>query len=104
MEVVFFNSLVRQLLLSLQTPYAQKSFRYIKLLKYFGNQLGMPYSKQLAHNLFELRVRGQQEIRILYCFDKNQAVIVHAFIKKTQKTPPKEIAIAQQRMAILTKT
>lgn len=62
----------------------------------------MPYSKKLLSNLYELRVRGQQEVRIFYCFHQDQAIIVHAFIKKSQKTPTKEIETALKRIEQLT--
>ena len=62
----------------------------------------MPYSKKLLTNLYELRVRGRQKVRIFYCFYQNQAIIVHAFIKKSQKTPQKEIKTALNRIALLT--
>jgi phage-related protein len=64
----------------------------------YGNALGMPHSKRLAPNLYELRIRGKEEIRILYIFSKQTIFLIHAFKKKTQKTPQKEILIAQQRM------
>jgi len=62
----------------------------------------MPYSKQILRKLYELRIRGQQEVRIFYCFHQGQAVILHSFIKKTQKTPRKEIKIALNRIYVLT--
>ncbi len=102
MNVIFFNSKVKSNLFSLEKSSSAKSSRQIKLLETFGNKLGMPYSKQISKNLFELRIRGKQEIRILYCFHQNQAVILHFFIKKSQKTPIKEIKIALSRIAVLT--
>lgn len=62
----------------------------------------MPYSKQILTNLFELRIRGQQETRIFYCFHQSRAVVVHIFIKKSQKTPKKEIETALARISVLT--
>lgn len=102
MIVIFFNPQVKDNLFSLEKPSSTKSAKQIRLLETFGNRLGMPYSKQISRNLFELRVRGKQEIRIFYCFHQNQAVILHFFIKKSQKTPRKEIEIALSRIAILT--
>ena len=101
MEVVFFNARIEAYLRSLEIATSTKSFRLVKLLKTFGNTLDMPYSKKISTNLYELRIRGQQEVRILYCFYQNQAIIVHAFIKKSQKTSLKEIQTALERIAIL---
>jgi phage-related protein len=74
----------------------------IRLLEEHGHSLSMPYSKQITPTLYELRVRGRQEIRIFYCFHNQQAVIIHAFFKKSQKTPHKEIKTALSRISQLT--
>ena len=102
MQVIFFSPKIEKFLNSLELPASSKSAKYIKLLETYGNNIGMPYSKQLFPNLYELRVRGQQEIRIFYCYHRNQAVILHAFMKKSQKTPHTEIETAQNRIRSLT--
>jgi len=102
MQVIFFNPKIEKFLNSLELPASSKSAKYIKLLETHGNNIGMPYSKQLSNNLYELRVRGRQEIRIFYCFHRNQAVILHAFIKKSQKTPRQETETALNRISFLT--
>ncbi len=102
MEVIFFHPKIHDYLLSLEKSSSVKAFKHLKLLETFGNKLGMPYSKRILYNLYELRIRGQQEIRIFYCFRQSQAVIVHAFIKKSQKTPQNEINTALKRISSLT--
>jgi len=79
---------------SLDKPSIQKVAKMVDLLDKFGNKLGMPHSKYISHNLFELRIRGKQEIRIFYCFSDNNAFLLHGFIKKSQKTPNREIELA----------
>ena len=69
----------------------------IDLLEIHGDVLHMPHSKRLANNLFELRIRGRQEIRILYCFRKRNIILLHAFKKQTQQTPQKEVNISLER-------
>lgn len=101
MKVIFFNYQLQEFIQELPKQSSAKTGRLIDLLELFGNNLTMPYSKQLDDNLYELRARGQQEIRILYCYKNNNAVIVHIFIKKTQKTPRKEIKIALKRISLL---
>jgi len=68
-----------------------KVIRTIELLEEFGHKLGMPHSKHIDNGLLELRIRGKREIRIFYCFSKNKAVLLHACVKKTQKTSAKEL-------------
>jgi phage-related protein len=66
----------------------------------FGPNLGMPHTKALKGGLFELRVKSKEGIaRILYCTKiGNVIVMLHVFIKKTQKIPKKELKIAYTRM------
>lgn len=54
----------------------------------------------MGEGLFELRARGKEGVaRAFYCYVKGQRVIVlHAFVKKTQKTPLRELKIAKKRL------
>lgn len=70
----------------------------VDLLEKHGPYLGLPHSKKLLSNLYELRIRGKQEVRICYTFFKNDIYLLHAFKKKSQKTPRKEIDIALKRL------
>lgn len=74
----------------------------LDLLEKFGSFLGMPHSKKMTSGLFELRIRGKQEIRIFYTIVKKNIYLLHAFQKQSQKTPSKEINIAKQRIKLLT--
>ena len=76
----------------------------IDLLEQYGSLLNMPHSKKLTNNLYELRIRGREEIRILYTFQRRNIYLLHAFKKQSQKTPPKEIHIALKRLKDLTNT
>jgi phage-related protein len=73
----------------------------IGLLKEYGIRLGMPHCRHLRGKLWELRVAaGRQDYRILYAAMLGQQFIVlHAFSKKTAKTPAREMAIAERRLA-----
>jgi hypothetical protein len=74
--------------------------RLAELLMEFGPNLRMPHSRAMGDGLFELRPRGREGIgRALYCFVVGQRIVVlHAFIKKTQDTPEKELRLARKRM------
>jgi phage-related protein len=74
--------------------------RLVELLMEFGPDLRMPHSRAMGDGLFELRPRGREGIgRALYCFVVGgRFVIVHAFIKKSQATPERELRIARKRM------
>jgi phage-related protein len=94
MQIDLLDS-VKTFLSSLQNMEIAKVLRTVELLQEFGNNLGMPHSRHMAGGLLELRIRGTREIRIFYCFHKNKAVLLHACIKKTQKTLDKELAKAR---------
>lgn len=57
-------------------------------------------SRSLGDGLYEFRLNGRDGIaRVFYCFLKGQRLwYLHAIIKKTQKTPPKDLKLAQERM------
>jgi phage-related protein len=69
---------------------------YLLCLKH----LGAPHTKAFGDGLFELRLKGAEGIaRVFYCTLVGQKIVMlHSFIKKTQKTPRSELAIALQRM------
>ena len=73
----------------------------IDLLEKHGNLLRMPHSKMISKKLFELRIRGKEEIRIIYTFKSHKIYLLHAFKKKTQRTPAKEINTAIRRIDMI---
>lgn len=58
--------------------------------------LTQPHGKKLVgqKNLYELRYRRH---RILYCYHEQDVILLHAFMKKAQETPQKELALALER-------
>ncbi len=65
-----------------------------------GPHLGMPFTKSFGGGLFEIRAIGKEGIgRAFFCICVGcKIVILHEFIKKTAKTPLKEIAVARKRL------
>src|SRR6266403_640353 len=77
---------------SIQKETRSKIYRQIDLLEEYGPQLGMPHSKPMSGGLYELRVRGKQEVRVFYVFAvENNVYLLHGFQKKSQDTPKKEL-------------
>ncbi|MDO8599781.1 MAG: type II toxin-antitoxin system RelE/ParE family toxin [bacterium] len=70
----------------------------IDLLEKHGHLLRMPHSKKLSIEIYELRVRGKQEVRITYAFKGKTVWLLHAFKKQTQKTPVREILTSEKRL------
>ena len=70
----------------------------IRLLINNGPYLKPPYIKKLQSKLYELRISGKVEIRIFYTIFKNEYYLLHAFKKKSQKIPAKELRVALDRI------
>ncbi len=89
---------VREFMDSLDEKMRVKLTREIKLLECNGTLLREPHSKHLDDGIFELRAKvGSDITRVLYFFYyKERIILTHGFIKKSQKTPKREIEKAKQ--------
>ena len=76
---------------------AEKINDYIEALSVYGTQIGEPYIKHLDGEIWELRpIRD----RILFAaWTGDGFILLHSFMKKTQKTPAREIAKAKRELA-----
>ena len=66
----------------------------------FSWPIGMPLCRSLGGGLWEVRCDLTQGriARVLFCVRQGHMVLLHAFVKKTQKTPAAERALAVRRM------
>jgi len=101
MLVKLFDDKLEEFIKELGKPTIAKVLRTIDLLEKFGHQLEMPHSKKIDNRLFELRVRGRLEVRIIYTFHKDTIVLLHGFIKKSQQIPGKELRAGRQKLLAL---
>ena len=81
---------------SLQAKYIALTDRMME----HGPYLGLPHTDAFGDGLFELRIKGVEGIaRVFFCkLIKKEIVMLHSFIKKTQKTPEKDLKIARARL------
>lgn len=65
----------------------------------FGWPIGMPVCRFLSDGLWEIRsnLTGGRIARVIFCITKKQMVLLHGFIKKTQKTPDQDKKLALKR-------
>jgi len=65
----------------------------------FGWPIGMPYCRSLGHGLWEVRsdMTGGTIARVVFCIVGGEMVLLHGFVKKTQRTPPREIELSLKR-------
>lgn len=99
-EVTYFHERVLSEVQSWPVDVLADYARLIELLTEHGPSLRMPHSRAFGDGLFEVRPRGRSGIgRAFYCFLLGKRVVVlHAFIKKTQQTPDKELNLARKRL------
>ncbi len=69
-------------------------------MELYGPDLGMPHTKAMGEGLFELRIKAADGIaRVFYCTTAEQSIVfLHQFVKKTDKTPIRELGVARKRM------
>ncbi len=73
---------------------------YFKILELEG-KLGFPQARKITRDIFEIRIKLKGEYRGFYAYiGKQDIVILHFFRKKTQKTPLKDLDLAQRRLRI----
>lgn len=92
------NEPVREWLLSLDKEDKQTVGVDIKTVEY-GWPIGMPVARPLGNGLYEVRsnISHKRIARVIFTIIDNYMILLHGFIKKTQKTPKEEIALALKR-------
>lgn len=70
-----------------------------ELIEKHGANLGPPHTESMGNSLFEVRAEAKEGIgRSLFCYLKGKHIVVlHAFVKKSQKTPKTELELARSR-------
>jgi len=66
----------------------------------FAWPIGLPLCRPLSRGLWEVRSSLTQGriARVLFCEHEGRMILLHAFIKKSQKTPPSDLELAMKRM------
>ena len=72
---------------------------YMKALSEYGTQIGEPYVKHLGGGIWELRPLRDRILFVVYIDES--FILLHSFMKKTQKTPARELERAKQELADL---
>lgn len=98
--VEYFNLFVRAAL-DAWPPGLRARYRalILRMLEH-GPDLGMPHTRALGGGLYEVRAKAAEGIgRVLYCTGVGQRIVIlHAFVKKTDKTPVRDLALARRRI------
>lgn len=98
-ESAFGNRPVREWILGLTAEDRKVVGRDIQKVE-FGWPLGMPYCRSLGNGPWEVRsdLTDGRIGRVIFCVGRERMVLLHGFVKKTQKTPPQDLRLALRRM------
>ncbi len=99
-RIKYYDEDLESEILNLPDGLLARYLRLTDLMMEFGSNLGLPHTKPVDSGLFELRVKGKEGIaRFFFCTKIGKTIVMlHFFIKKSQKIPRKDIKIAKSRM------
>ena len=95
----YYNAKVAALVEAWPVGIRASFLRIAETMREHGPDLGLPHTRAMG-GLFEIRAKGREGIgRAFYCtVTGERIVILHAFTKKTEQTPPRELATARERL------
>ncbi len=104
-KIEFFSDRVEEQTLAFPKGILADFLRVVELIEEFGPAIGKPHTAPLSKGLFEIRAKGREGIgRSIFCSVRDRKLIIlHSFIKKSQKIPQKEMDKALKRMREITK-
>ena len=89
---------VREWLLSLPQNEKKIIGEDIKTVQ-FGWPVGMPVDRKVSKDLWEVRSKLHNKIaRVLFTVEGTSIILLHGFIKKSQKIPQKDLELAKRRL------
>ena len=99
-RIVYFSEDVQNTILAFPAGIQARYVHLTERLVAFGPDLGMPHTRAMGKGLFELRMKSAEGIgRVFFCTrSQRRIVMLHAFIKKSAKTPANEVKIARARL------
>ncbi|KWE99295.1 hypothetical protein WT55_04910 [Burkholderia pseudomultivorans] len=99
-EIRFFSERVEAGIFALPKTLIARFFALADRMERYGPNLGEPHTRAMGDGLYEMRLKGAEGIaRVFYCaVVGEQIVMLHCFVKKTAKTPLKELDTARRRL------
>ena len=96
----YFNDKVADDILALPDSLAARYLVLTRRMVAVGPDLGEPHTKAIGSGVFELRLKGVDGIaRVFYCtLSGRRIVMLHGYVKKSQRIPLKELAIVHLRL------
>jgi phage-related protein len=99
-DITYHDEKLQEAVLALPAGLLARYLHLTDRMLQYGPDLGMPHTRAMGTGLFEMRLKSQEGIgRVFYCtLLARRIVMLHQFVKKTDKTTAKEIAAARKRM------
>jgi phage-related protein len=99
-RIEYFSEQVQEDILELPDTLAARYIVLTRRMVAVGPNLGEPHTKAFGSGLFELRLKGAEGIaRVFFCTVVGRRIVMlHSFVKKSAKTPAKELDVAETRM------
>ena len=99
-RIAFYSTRVENEIHRLPPGILARFLRYAERMEVYGPDLGMPLTRSMGEGLYELRLKAAEGIgRVFYCtLVERKIIMLHQFVKKSEKTPRKELEIARRRM------
>lgn len=99
-KVTFLNEKVEKETLEFPPGILADLLHILEMIEALGPNLGKPHTAPMGNGLFEIRSKGKEGIgRSLFAIVVDQEVVIlHSFVKKSQKTPKKELEKARKRL------
>lgn len=99
-QIEYYSEEVEEEILSLPDTLAARYVVLTRRMAAIGANLGPPHTESFGEGLFELRLKGLEGIaRVFFCsLIGRRVMMLHSFVKKSQKTPLREIEVARKRM------
>ena len=98
--ITYYSEAVQEEILELPDTLAARYIVLTRRMVALGPNLGEPHTKAFGEGLFELRLKGAEGIaRVFFCtLIGKRIVMLHCFVKKTDRTPRRDLEIAENRM------
>ncbi len=98
--ITYYSEAVQEEIIDLPDTLAARYIVLTRRMVALGPNLGEPHTKAFGESLFELRLKGAECIaRFFFCtLIGKRIVMLHSFIKKSDRTPKRELDVAQTRL------
>ena len=99
-EIRYYSEVVQDEIFDLPDTLAARYVVLTRRMVALGPNLGEPHTKAMKNGLFELRLKGAEGIaRVFYCTQVGRRIVMlHSFVKKTNRTPARELDTAMSRL------